>query len=143
MRKFNFSLFTISVLLLIGTAPAAADSITVVIENIEQDQGKIMLQFLSGETEFEGKRDATGNFAVKALSGAMRISTSNLPAGDYAIRVLHDVNDNDELDTNYIGLPIEPYAFSNNATGNFGPPSWDAVMFTLSGSVEQTLQLVH
>ena len=143
MRKVKFSLLTISVLLLVGTTPATADTITVVIENIERDQGKIMLQFLSGEAEFEGERDATGRFIVRAQTGAMRISTSNLPAGDYAIRVLHDVNDNDELDTNYIGLPTEPYAFSNNATGNFGPPNWDDVMFTLSGSVEQTLQLVH
>lgn len=143
MRTFKFNLFAINLLLLIGTAPVAANSITVVIENIEQNQGKIMLQLLSGEAEFEGQTEATGNFTLRARTERMRFSTSNLPAGDYAIRVIHDVNDNDELDTNYIGLPTEPYAFSNNAKGNFGPPHWQDVKFVLSGSVVQNLLLLH
>ena len=37
----------------------------------------------------------------------------------------------------------EPYAFSNNAYGNFGPPEWEDVKFALRGSVTQKIQLVH
>jgi uncharacterized protein (DUF2141 family) len=48
-----------------------------------------------------------------------------LPSGDYALSVFHDVNGNGELDTNQVGMPIEPYGFSNDAAGNYGPPSFE------------------
>ena len=53
----------------------------------------------------------------------------DLPAGKYAIKVFHDEDDDDELDTNFIGIPSEDYGFSNNAKGNFGPASWEDAMF--------------
>ena len=38
----------------------------------------------------------------------------NLPAGNYAVQVMHDENENNKLDTNFMGMPIEGYGFSNN-----------------------------
>lgn len=52
-----------------------------------------------------------------------------MPFGDYAITIFHDVNGNEDLDTNFIGIPKEPYGFSNNAKGSFGPPDYDASKF--------------
>jgi uncharacterized protein (DUF2141 family) len=37
-----------------------------------------------------------------------------LPPGQYAVQVMHDENDNGKFDTNFVGLPIEGYGFSNN-----------------------------
>jgi uncharacterized protein (DUF2141 family) len=31
------------------------------------------------------------------------------------------------MDTNLIGIPTEPVAFSNNARGRMGPPAFDTV----------------
>lgn len=143
MRKVKSILFAASLLPMVWTAPAAANSITIVIENVKQDKGKIMLQLLSGEDEFEERAEPTAKFALRARTGQMRVFTSNLPEGDYAVRVMHDINDNGELDTNFVGLPTEPYAFSNNATGNFGPPQWKDVKFRLSDSVVQKMHLIH
>jgi len=28
-----------------------------------------------------------------------------------------------------VGMPVEPYAFSNNANGRFGPAPWKAAVF--------------
>jgi uncharacterized protein (DUF2141 family) len=47
--------------------------------------------------------------------------------GDYGFSVFHDTNDNGRLDTNLIGIPTEPTAFSNNARGRMGPPDFAAV----------------
>ena len=35
-------------------------------------------------------------------------------AGNYAVQVMHDENDNNKLDTNFLGIPSEGYGFSNN-----------------------------
>ena len=52
-----------------------------------------------------------------------------LPPGQYAMTVFHDVNGNGELDTNFIGLPKEPIAMSNNAKAKFGPPKYEDAVF--------------
>lgn len=64
--------------------------------------------------------------------GVVRI-TRDLPPGAYAVMAYHDRNANGRLDTLPVGLPTEPYGFSNNSRGMFGPPEWRAAMFRLTG----------
>ena len=41
-----------------------------------------------------------------------------------------------------MGIPNEPYAFSNNAPARFGPPDWEAAAFVVGADgVAQTLTL--
>ena len=54
-----------------------------------------------------------------------------LPPGEYALSIFYDKNDNGELDTNFIGIPKEPVALSNNARPSFGPPKYKDAVFTL------------
>ena len=42
----------------------------------------------------------------------------------YAFSFFHDLNNNKKLDTNFLGIPKEPYGFSNNKKGRFGPPKF-------------------
>lgn len=65
-------------------------------------------------------------------NGQARHTFKNLSPGTYAIAVYHDENRNDDFDTNFIGLPLEGYAFSNGASVFLGPPSFDAARFVLS-----------
>jgi uncharacterized protein (DUF2141 family) len=60
--------------------------------------------------------------------------------GTYAVSVLHDVNSNGDLDTNFLGIPKEPLGFSNGAKPKMGPPSFDAAKFT-HGSEATKLQI--
>lgn len=61
------------------------------------------------------------------------INIENLKSAKYAIRYIHDENSNDKFDTNWMGIPIEGYGFSNNAYGNFGPESFDKWLFEVEG----------
>lgn len=71
--------------------------------------------------------------ALRAASGGRRVVFAQLPPGRYAVIVFHDENDNGRLDENGWGVPTEGYAFSNNAEGLLGAPSFDAAGFTLVG----------
>ena len=44
-----------------------------------------------------------------------------------------DENNNGKLDKNLVGIPLEPYGFSNNARGFLGPPSFGDARFQVSG----------
>jgi uncharacterized protein (DUF2141 family) len=56
-----------------------------------------------------------------------------VPQGIFGISAYHDENNNGELDTNALGMPIEDYGASRNARGTFGPPSFDDAKFAYRG----------
>ena len=64
-----------------------------------------------------------------------------LPAGQYAVGIFHDVNLNNKMDNNFLGLPKEQYGFSNNARALFGPPSYEDAAFELKGDTKQSIDL--
>lgn len=68
---------------------------------------------------------------VDALDGDLVRTELQLPLGSYAISVFYDSDDDGELDTNFIGIPKEPIAMSNNAAGQFGPPKYEDAVFNL------------
>ena len=120
---------------------AQADALTIVVNNIKSDKGAIMLQVMQGESAFNGEAIAIAQLQQKASPPSMTFSTDGLPNGEYAIRVMHDKNDNGKLDSNFVGVPKEPWAFSNNASGKFGPPKWDDAKFVVSGDTIQNIEL--
>ncbi|WP_419728231.1 DUF2141 domain-containing protein [Lichenicola sp.] len=50
--------------------------------------------------------------------------------GTYAVAVYHDENNNHHFDRSLIGLPVEGYGFSNNASAFMAPPPFSAARFT-------------
>ena len=55
----------------------------------------------------------------------------DLPAGQYAIAIFHDKNGDEQLDTNWLGIPKEPLGFSNARMRTFGPPSFQECVVSL------------
>jgi UDP:flavonoid glycosyltransferase YjiC (YdhE family)/uncharacterized protein (DUF2141 family) len=53
----------------------------------------------------------------------------------YAISAFHDENDNQRLDTNFLGIPTESWCTSRGAKAYFGPPSFDDAKFRYAGGV--------
>ncbi|MCY4342626.1 MAG: DUF2141 domain-containing protein [Gammaproteobacteria bacterium] len=121
---------------------AASGTLTIVIEDIRDASGAVQVQVLAGPAQFEGE-GAAAQFRETAVEGSLTLVADGLPPGEYAIRVMHDRNGNDELDVNFVGLPIEPYGFSNNAKGRFGPAAWKDARFELDGDATQVIRLVH
>ena len=52
-----------------------------------------------------------------------------------------NANENEKLETNFIGIPEEEYGFSNNARGTFGPPSFESASFTLDSYRKLLMEL--
>jgi len=121
---------------------AGAETLTIVIEDIRVANGTIQVQVQASESQFENG-GAVAQFREPASAGSMTLVAADLPPGEYAIRIMHDVNGNGELDANLVGMPTEPYAFSNNAKAMFGPASWADASFTLEGEVTQVITLNH
>lgn len=101
----------------------AQGNIEVTVRNIDEAKGTIRVGLFTNEDNFLKK--AIEGKVVKATGTEVKVVFENLKAGEYAVSVIHDENENGELDTNGIGMPKEGFAFGNNAMGMFGPPSFE------------------
>lgn len=70
-------------------------------------------------------------FSLEAAAGGkLTVVLKDLPDGPLALSLFQDANANGRLDMNAMGMPIEPFGFSNNAVGNFGPPKFEQAVVT-------------
>jgi uncharacterized protein (DUF2141 family) len=114
---------------IIAAPIASASELTVTVEGIAKQQGSIMLG-LFDEATYNGDGAVNGaNLTVEGTS--VSVTFEGLEPGEYAVRLYHDVNDDGEMNSNPFGMPTEPYAFSNNAQGRFGPAKWEDAKFSV------------
>jgi uncharacterized protein (DUF2141 family) len=101
------------------------------IENVQHAQGHIIIALFTCQSSYD-KAEApiiSHLLPAKPEEGKMQYTFENLVAGVYAIKLFHDINDNQKLDANWLGIPREPFGFSNNPRIRFGPPSFEAAQF--------------
>lgn len=84
---------------------------------------------------------------LRSDAGILRCSLIKKPDGfpsDTASAVLHDANSNGKMDTNFLGIPTEGWAVSNDARGTLGPPSFgDARVRYPGGSSKIVVRMVY
>lgn len=124
----------------VGTAAeaAAAGRLTLTLD-LGADTGRVMIALFDSEAAYNG--GAPVRQAMVEAAGPRVAVFDDLPPGRYAARMFHDVDGDGQMDANPFGLPVEPYAFSNNAVGNMGPASWERAAVEVTGPVEQTIRL--
>lgn len=95
------------------------------VANVKSANGQVMVALYDQAGTFL-ERPARVTKAPADTAGTTLVFRDLAP-GDYGFSVFHDANDNGRLDTNPMGIPTEPIAFSNDAQGRMGPPAFDAV----------------
>ncbi len=147
VRALIASLCGVSVLIDAGSVSADAAScpgIHVTISNIRNSIGTVDCALFASPSGFPSDvlRSAMRLAAMKVPTRTARCDFLEVPAGTYALVVLHDENMNARADYNWIGLPKEGYGFSNDARGTLGAPSFSQASFAYDGkSLELTITL--
>jgi uncharacterized protein (DUF2141 family) len=104
-------------------------NLTVKISGLKSNTGAVLVGLYNSDGTFLKKAYKGVTSDIKA-NGAT-VTFSHIPMGEYAISAYHDKNKNGKLDTNFIGIPKEDYASSNNAKGVMGPPKYEDARFDL------------
>lgn len=97
--------------------------LTVEIYDLDNKSGQILLELSNdqGEKYLGVIQPLTDNKCI--------IIIENLKQGKYSFRYFHDENENENLDTNWLGIPKEGFGFSNNAEVFFSPPLFEKTIF--------------
>jgi uncharacterized protein (DUF2141 family) len=116
-----------------ATAHAGTATLTVAFDGL-QPKGAVLAALYSNADDYAADKNA--RFGRVDVTGAQAvISFADVPEGEYAIKMFHDVNGDGKMNANPFGMPTEPFAFSNNAVGNMGPAKWDAAHFAVTAPV--------
>lgn len=126
-------------LLGLGLQAFTQHKLEITLSDIQVVKGSVRLALYSTPEDFMKKHKAVREVAV--TGNTVTVVFENMEAGEYAISCYHDVNNNKKLDSNFIGIPHEPYGFSNNARGTFGPPGFEDARFTVTGAMQMTIRL--
>ena len=78
---------------------------------------------------------------IDVTKNEIEVSFKDVPVGIYAIAIIQDKNSDGEHNTNLFGAPTEPYGFSNNIYGRFGPPSFEDVSFEVKDDEAVSLKV--
>ena len=113
---------------------ASATTITVVIENVLSDGGTILGGLHTSETFMKG--EGVINATVPAKVGEVTLTFEDVEPGTYAIMLMHDANDNKQMDMDTSGRPTESYATSGEMN-LYGPPSFDTAKFEVTGENQE------
>jgi uncharacterized protein (DUF2141 family) len=130
MRTLFFTAF----LLFLGPFRISAQedttvTLTIEVEIIKYNEGSMMFALYNSQETYMKSSLRSSRAEVKDNKAV--IVFENLQKGSYGFSFFHDVNNDRKLNKNFVGIPKEPYGFSNGEKGSFGPPDFDKIKFEL------------
>ena len=115
--------------------------IVVEINGCENSDGVIQMGLYNSKSGFP-EFDKSYKAVVLNPSKETVVHTfTSIPAGTYAIAVWHDEDEDQKINTNWLGIPSENYGFSLNKFGTFGPPDFEDVSFEVVDNKTITLTI--
>ena len=119
-------------------APATkAGSIVVPVSNLQNaGKGQLMVLLYKKVKRVEVNDVAYYKRLIRKVEGPkMSITFQDVPFGEYAVAVMHDMDKDMRMDANWLGIPGEDLGVSNNAKGGpLGGPKWDDAKVSLTSS---------
>lgn len=125
-----------------GESPAdtSVHSLTIQLSNLSKPQGNVKLYVYRSSDNLLSDKASFLQQTYSLEQAKQPIVLSDVPSGDYAIFVLQDLDDNNQLAMDRQGVPQEPYGYSNNPV-LMGPPSMEQVKFSLNQDTTTNIRM--
>ena len=106
--------------------------------NVKNKKGKLWIALYKPNDKFGAEKPNI--FKIIAVEADKNpIAMFELDPGKYALAVYQDLNGNEKLDKNFLGIPKEPYGFSKDFRPRFSAPSFADCAFELPSAGQQIL----
>ncbi len=138
MRYFLFILFLLTASLLVAqNGSNQAYTLTLIVEGMDSNVGNLGVLVFNNEKGWpEDRTAAYKDISVPAEKGTQTLKIPGLPAGNYAVALIHDINQNHKLEKNWIGQPKEQWGLSNNPHATIKAPAMSKALFELNTDKE-------
>ena len=137
--RIHYHLF---ILLFWSAGAGAQGRVVAQITNFESSKGTCRACLFNTPASFSGE----GGEPFKCVQAPVRNKTveavfENIPQGDYALFVLHDANNNNKMDKNFLGIPKEGYGASKNKLPFAAAPTFNENRFVVANNTTVRLSV--
>lgn len=138
---FSFAtliLFSVGASFALSSLAQSGGQATIILKvtGLRSEKGQVKIAVFNSSEKWLGEQPIySSTINVDGQSVTWKIN--DVPYADYGVAVFHDENSNGKMDKNVLGIPLEPYGFSNNVRITLGPPKWEKAKFTVKGSTAE------
>ncbi len=137
-------IFSIFMLVCVGISFTQKQySLTVKVTGIENHKGEIELALYKDPKKFAKVGQTYRLVRIKPDNSTLTYEFKNLDQGKYAICLFHDENNNKVCDKNFLGIPTEAYAFSNNIRPRLSVPTFEECSTYLDKNKTFSIEIVY
>jgi len=125
---------------ILAQEPNNAHLLQITVTNFENLKGSLIVCLTDNKEDF--LKQCEFQKVVAVTNANISLDIANIKNGTYSISLFHDQNNNGVLDTKgFFEIPSEPYAFSNNPSTTFGPPSFEKCTFLIKEDTQIFIEL--
>ncbi|MDB5284912.1 MAG: hypothetical protein JWO06_3987 [Bacteroidota bacterium] len=114
----------------VKTDTVARMPLTVIVNNLVSNTAPITIGLYCCTNKFLDPKDELKEYKFVPKGDVLTAKITDLNYGEFAMAIYQDVNDNGKIDKNLIGIPTEPYAFSNNYKPKVKAPAFKDCVFS-------------
>ncbi len=103
--------------------------LTITIQNLESATAPVYISVYGVNNKFPNPKGQLKEYKFKAHGNEMTVKIHHLKFGTYALASYQDVNSDGKIGKNFIGIPTEGFAFSNNYKPTIKAPNFDDCSF--------------
>lgn len=118
-------------------------NLRITVTNIKVIKGDIQLGIFNKEDTFLKPGKEYRRYTQSVTSDSVVITLKAMKKDSYAISIYHDLNSDYTCNLNFLGIPTEPYGFSNNYKPIFSKPSFSNCRFNMRSDRAITIKLIR
>lgn len=137
--KYLFSIFILSAI----TVSSFASNVSLTVTNLRSSNGMLIIGIYNKASDFPKEGSQWKRISVPVNDKTVT-TTINLPEGEYAFAICHDEDGNKTCNQNFLGIPTEGFAFTNNFRPKVKAPSFkDAKINVGSDKLNMSLKIIY
>ncbi|MBC7386575.1 MAG: DUF2141 domain-containing protein [Cryobacterium sp.] len=119
---------------------ARASTLEIDVSGLRNQKGQILGLLFSEGQGFPDEASHAAQSSVVTIGGdAPRLLFKDLPAGFYAVALIHDENSNGKLDKKIFGIPKEGIGFTQNPKVRMRAPNFDETKLEVRGNLKSEI----
>lgn len=140
-RTLPLGALLIAAMACLADTAAVTGELTVEVSGVTPNRGQVYVALYDRADTFPISGRQRERQVLPPEAGHLSVHFRDLPPGQYAVAAFQDSNGNGVLDKNFLGIPEEPYGFSNGARASAGPPRFAQAAVTLPPNRSTTIVL--
>ena len=138
----NYMLFLV-IIFISSFQNTEKSDLKITVTNIKSLKGNIEIGIFNNAKSFPEKGKEYRTYSKSVTKDSTVFILQDLIKGDYAIAIYHDINSDKKCNLNFMGIPIEPYGFSNNFKPRLSKPSFNNCKIKVDKDSAIMIKLIH